>query len=144
VLQSDSDEESPSNRATHLERKKAKTTEAKVKKMIVQEQGRGSASTSSLGCTQILEVITQSLPFSTLSPLGSELTNLLLTAKGTSEEGHASTPMMIERSIVKEKSPHIESFAYAIFGPSSPKDGEDEAKSADAGKSSGYEKGLKK
>lgn len=41
-----------------------------------------SASTSSLGATQMLEIMTQPLPFNVRSPLGSDLTNLLLTMKG--------------------------------------------------------------
>jgi hypothetical protein len=132
-VENGSDEESPSDRATHLKRKKAKITEAEVKKTIMQDQGTGNAFTSSLGCTQILEVMTRSLPFSTLSPLGSRLTSLLLTAKGTGK-GHASTPTMIERSPVREKSPWIEYLANVIFGPSSLLGGEGEAKSAEAGK----------
>jgi hypothetical protein len=63
-VESDSAKESPSDRATPLKKKKAKITEAEVKKTIMKEQRRGSASTSSLGCTQILEVMTQSLLFS--------------------------------------------------------------------------------
>lgn len=73
--------------------------------MAVQEQGSGSASTLSLGCIQILEVMTQYLPFSTLSRLGSELSNMLLTTKGTCKEGHASSPTMTEKSPAREKKP---------------------------------------
>lgn len=142
-VENGSDKESPSDRATHLKRKKAKITEAEVKKTIMQDQGTGNASTSSLGCTQILEVMTRSLPFSTLSPLGSRLTSLLLTAKGTSKEGHASAPTMIERSPVREKSPWIEYLADLIFGPSSLLGGEGEAKSAKAGKLRDLKKVLK-
>jgi hypothetical protein len=46
------------------------------------KKGIRSASTSSPGTTQILEVMTKLLPINTLSPLGLDLTNLLLTMKG--------------------------------------------------------------
>jgi hypothetical protein len=105
---SDSDEDSLSNRATPLKRKKDKITKAIVEKTITKEQGKVSASTLSLGCTQILEVMTQPLPFFTLGPLGSDVTSLLLIAKGVGgeeKEGDASMSAMVEESPVREKSP---------------------------------------
>jgi hypothetical protein len=46
----------------------------------------GSASASSLRATQILEVMTQHLPFNVLNPLGPDLTRILLTMKGNKDE----------------------------------------------------------
>jgi hypothetical protein len=47
-------------------------------------------STSSIGVTEILEVMTRPLPFSTLSPLGSDPCSLLLTMKDKNAEGVAA------------------------------------------------------
>lgn len=69
---------------------------------------------------------------------------MLLTTKGTGKEGHASSPTMTEKSPAGEKSPWIESLIDAIFGPSSPKEEEVEAKRVKAGKYSGFEKGARK
>jgi hypothetical protein len=45
---------------------------------------------SSLGATEILEVMTRPFSFSTLSPLGSNLTSLLLIMKDKNAKGEAS------------------------------------------------------
>jgi hypothetical protein len=45
------------------------------------------ALTSSLEATQVLELMTQPLPFDTLSPLGSDLTSLLLTMNVNEDKG---------------------------------------------------------
>jgi hypothetical protein len=45
--------------------------------------------TSSMRCTQILEVMMQPLTFSTLSPLGPILTQVMPTMKGTEEDGES-------------------------------------------------------
>lgn len=51
------DEESPLGKATSPKKKKAKISEKRIP--ATQDQGKGSATTtSSLGCTQILEVMT--------------------------------------------------------------------------------------
>jgi hypothetical protein len=81
-VENGSDEESPSDRATHLKRKKAKITEAEVKKTIMQDPGTGNASTSSLGCTQILEVMTQSLPFFHSKSAGIKVDQPIVNCKG--------------------------------------------------------------
>lgn len=55
----------------------------------------------SLGATEILEVMTQPLHFSALSPLGSDLTSLLMTMKGKNVEEEttkASLDMIVEES----------------------------------------------
>lgn len=72
--------------------KKVRTTKTNTKRATAQEQGKGSASTLSMGCTCILGVTIGLLPFSTLSPLGPALTSLLLIVKGMCEGGQALTP----------------------------------------------------
>jgi hypothetical protein len=83
---SEADEASPSR----LVKKKAKMsiqkdkvankTSAPTKTMATQEQEKGSTTTtSSLGCTRILKVMTRPLPLSPLSPLGPTLTQFMLT-----------------------------------------------------------------
>jgi hypothetical protein len=73
--ESEYDEESPLGKAMSSKKKRAKIYEKKI--LAAQEQGKESATTtSSLGCTRILKVMTQPLPFSTLSPLRAELTRL--------------------------------------------------------------------
>lgn len=67
--ESDGDEEPSSG----LEKKKARTSTEKT--FVAREQGKESAmTTSSMGYTQIIEVMIQPLLFSTLSPLGPILT----------------------------------------------------------------------
>jgi hypothetical protein len=68
--------------------------------------------------------MTQSLPFSTLSLLGSDLTSLLLIVKdvsGEDKEGDTLEPAMLEESPENENSHRIESLVDTIFGPSSSK-----------------------
>lgn len=56
--ETEGDEQSPSKKATSPKKKKARIVETKTKKATTQEQRMRSASTSSLGCTRILEVMT--------------------------------------------------------------------------------------
>jgi hypothetical protein len=73
----------------HLRAPKRRKQRLWKKYVIGQDQEKGSAtSTSSLGCTQILEVMTQPLPFSPLSPLGPTQTWFMPTTKGTDEVDH--------------------------------------------------------
>jgi hypothetical protein len=83
----DTEEDSHSNKSTPLKRKKVEVVEVRVEKVARKEQGKESVSTSSLGCMQLIEVMTQSLPFATLSPVGSDLTSMLLTMKGKNDDG---------------------------------------------------------
>jgi hypothetical protein len=62
--ESNCNEESPSNKDTPSKKKRARYS--KKKTSVAQEQGKGSTSTSSLGCTGILEVMTRPLSFTTL------------------------------------------------------------------------------
>lgn len=55
----------------------------------------------SLGVTQTLEVMTHPLPFNVLSPLGSDLTNLLLTMKSKKEEMSAKASATLPQSSSK-------------------------------------------
>jgi hypothetical protein len=50
---------------------------AEAKVQDVPEKTVGTSSSSSVGVTEILKVITEPFPFSMLSPLGSDLTNIL-------------------------------------------------------------------
>jgi hypothetical protein len=60
-----------------LERKKRKVTDTEVE----ERSSEGSASASSLGGTQILQVMAKPLSITPLSPLGLDLISLLLTVK---------------------------------------------------------------
>lgn len=62
--ESDCNEESPSNKDTPPKKKRARYS--KKKTSVAQEQAKGSTSTSSLGCTGILEVMIRPLLFTTL------------------------------------------------------------------------------
>lgn len=132
-VETNSDEEPPSDKATTFKKKAKKTT----------AQLQGSTSTSSLGYSRTLKVLTQPLPFSTISPLGPKLTSLLLTAKDTGKKGDALAPIMAKEFPTREKSPGIEYLVDAIFGASSTKEEEDEAKSAEVEQPSGFEEGVK-
>jgi hypothetical protein len=123
----DNEEESPTDKETPL-KKRAKKTIA---------QAQGSTSTTSLGYTLILEVMTRPLPLSTLSPLGLELTSLLLNAKGTCKGGQASTLVETEEPPSEVESPRIESLMEAIFRASSLEEDEDEGQNVEGGRSFG-------
>lgn len=47
----------------------------------------GTSSSSSIGVTEILKVMTESFPFALLSPLGSDLTSLLQSREKGTEKG---------------------------------------------------------
>jgi hypothetical protein len=95
---------------------------ARTKVVVTQEPGKGRTTiTSSLNCTRILEVMTQPLPFSPLSPLVHSLTRFMPTSKGSDEE---------------VESPHIVGPSSVAFGGSS-SSGKNGAK---GGGSSGREK----
>jgi hypothetical protein len=65
---------------------KKKKVKSSKKSAAGQDQGKGSATiTSSMGCTRILEVMTQPLPFPPLGPLGHTLTQFMPTMKGTNK-----------------------------------------------------------
>jgi hypothetical protein len=129
-------DEEPSSRP---KKKKAKTSK---KSAARQDQGKGSVRTTSyMGCTWILEVMTQPLPFPPLSPLGLTLTQFMPTTKGTDEGDH---PSKIKEISSKEEvdSPQISGLGGAAFGGSTSSE-EDEMKTAEGGESSGHEKAKK-
>jgi hypothetical protein len=80
------------------------------------------------------------LPFSTLNPLGPELTRLLTIAKGTDEGGQASVAAKGKDTLFEEEvdSPRIQSLDDAIFGVSSEEEEKDEGKDTECGGSSGH------
>jgi hypothetical protein len=66
-------------------------TLAPRKTVVGQEKKKGSTTTtSSHDYTQIIEVMTRSLPFSSLSPLGQTLTRFMPTSKDSDEGGKSS------------------------------------------------------
>jgi hypothetical protein len=86
---------------------------------VWKDKGKESGPASSLGCTQILEVMTQPLPFATLGRLGSDLTSILITMKGKNDEGSTidiSAPAPPMDTMLK-KEPRIEILMDTIFGP---------------------------
>jgi hypothetical protein len=107
-------------------RKKTDTVVSKTKEKpsMVAKKDIRSASASSLGATQILEVITQPLPFNVLCPLGLDLTCLLLTMKDKKDEVmpvKASDAPISQRSIQKlsKKGPRMKSLMRTMYGTSS-------------------------
>jgi hypothetical protein len=114
------------------EKKKAMTSK---KSTNAQGQGKGKGSamtTSSMGCTRILELMTQPLPFSPLSPLGPTLTQFVRTTKGTNEGGHPSKGK--DNSSGEEvESPHILGLGDVAFGRSSSSGEDIEKKTAKSG-----------
>ena len=124
--ESEGDEE-PSSRP---KKKKAKTSK---KSAARQDQGKGSVRTTSyMGCTWILELMTQPLPFSPLSPLGPTLTQFVRTTKGTNEGGHPSKGK--DNSSGEEvESPRILGLGDVAFGRSSSSDEDIENKTAKGG-----------
>jgi hypothetical protein len=70
--------------------------------------------------------MTQPLPFATLSPLGSDLTNLLLTVKGMYDEGVIAKTSVatITQGTTKlsNKGPQMRSLMRAIFRTPSDED----------------------
>jgi hypothetical protein len=125
--ESKNDEEPPSG-----PEKKAKIAVRKTP--ATQDQGKGSATTtSSLGYTRILKVITQ---------LGSTLTRLMTTTKGTDEGGQTLASSKGKYILSKEEvdNPRIQNIGGAAFGYSSSLGEEDEKKAIEGGGSSGHEK----
>jgi tRNA threonylcarbamoyladenosine modification (KEOPS) complex Pcc1 subunit len=117
------------------EKKKAKTSSKKS--ATAQEQGKGSATTtSSMGCTRVLEVMTQPLPFSPLSPLGLILIWFVPTAKGTNEGGQSLKDKEI--SYEEVESPCILVLRGAAFGGSSSSEEDNENKTTKGSESSGH------
>jgi hypothetical protein len=86
-----------------LKRKTANFIKSEGKSLKMAKKDIGSASASSLGVTQILEVRTQPLPFDTLSLLGSYLTSFLMTMKG--KEGEGVPTMALAPQTSPEKMP---------------------------------------
>lgn len=100
--ESEYDEESPSSKVTSLKKKKVKISEKNIS--VVQKQGKGSATTTSLlGCARILEVMTRPLSFFTINPLGPKLTRLLTTTKGIDEGGQTSPAAKGKNAISEEE-----------------------------------------
>jgi hypothetical protein len=132
--ESENDEEPPSG----SKKKKARTFVRKTS--AAQEQGKGSTTTTlSLGCKRTLEVMTQPLPFSTLSPLGPILTWFVPTTKGVDKGGKSS----VGKDILSEEeveSPHILGVGDSTFEDSSSSEEEDEKKTIEGGRSLGPEK----
>jgi hypothetical protein len=74
---------------SHFGPRKEESENFEKKSAVKEDQEKGSATTTySLGCTHILEVMTQSLPFSPISPLGPILTQFMATTKETDEVYH--------------------------------------------------------
>lgn len=87
--------------------------------------------------------MTWPLPFSTLIPLGLELTSLLLTSKGTRKDEQALAPSEVEESPSELESPQIDSFMEAVFGTSSIEEKKDERNNLEVGGSLGPKKRAK-
>jgi hypothetical protein len=118
----------------------AKKTLSPKKTVAAQEREKDSTTTtSSFGCTRILEVMTRPLPFSTLSPLGPTLTRFMPTTKGT-DEGDESSKGMGILSEEEVESPCILGLGGAAFGGSSSSEEDGEKKISEGGGSSGHEK----
>jgi hypothetical protein len=94
-----------------------------------------------LGCTQILEVMTQPLPFSPLSPLGPTQTWFMPTTKGTDEVDHLLKIKEIS-SEEEVESPRLLGLEGASFWGSTSSE-EDEKKAIEGGGPSGHEKAEK-
>jgi hypothetical protein len=111
--------------------------------LVSQEQGKGSATTtSSLSCTQILEIMTQPLPFSSLIPLGRTLARLLTSTKGTDKSDQTSKSSNGKYILSKEEvnSPRIQSLGDTAFGDPSSSEEKDKGKATEGGRSSRHEK----
>jgi hypothetical protein len=90
-------------------------------------------------CTRILEVMTQPLPFSTLSPLGPIQTWFMPSTKETDEGDQSSGGKEISSEEEVESS-HILGLGGAAFGGSSSSEEDNEKKTAKGGGSSRHEK----
>jgi hypothetical protein len=85
--------------------KNGKTARAGEKSLEVAKKNIESLLASPLGAIEILKVVTQPLPFSTSSPLGSDLTSLLLTMndKNTKEETTKASSSVIVKNQQKDR-----------------------------------------
>jgi hypothetical protein len=124
--------------SSHLEakiRSKKQKIEAPIcgsnKPSEVTRKNNECTSASSLEAMEIIEVMTQSLPFSMLIPLGPELTSLLLTMKGKSadEESDKASSVAAPTEMAKEqvenisqKGCHMKMIMRAIFKTPSSKE----------------------
>jgi hypothetical protein len=116
------DDESKGDEEPSLGPKKKKAKTSSKNSTAAQLQGKGSTTTtSSMGCTRILEVMTQPLPFSPLSLLGPTLTQFMSTTEGADEGGHPSKGKEIPFEEEVE-SPRILGLDDTAFGGSSPSD----------------------